>query len=386
MDASCTQRAQAKHTSSPAPVDSNKCTKTPTRECTELARQSRSKHRRHGGGARSQSQPRQNKVLIPAGHESTYRQEHQKEEKQRKSNTLKRQEEKQRKSDTLKWHLEKREAEKQEVLSHGHRYVSRCAREIKDTLWPMDEVVRGFKVFGDNAMIYAAYIVATLEWGQMYRHYRGRAAIPILPEWLTTFIGVTRDLTTSADLPRQCVHVGHQDVQLNSAATWQWMADLLQFWTDLSGPRLYGGVFCYPSALAEQLMADINPSMDLGQRMTWEHIVNNTYGWLNAQALFDQAQQTEFKRQQKCHATLNDLEKATEQLYDHSLQAKAQKNARRARAEAENAQLPSECQLARQKRQEQAKVTGQGSHSTWKTWKNESTPGKPGNIMEFCKI
>ena len=24
-----------------------------------------------------------------------------------------------------------------------------------------------------------------------------------------------------------------------------------------------------------------------------------------------------------------------------------------------------------------------GFHSTWKTWKNESTPGKPGNIMEF---
>ena len=25
----------------------------------------------------------------------------------------------------------------------------------------------------------------------------------------------------------------------------------------------------------------------------------------------------------------------------------------------------------------------QSSHSTWKTWKNESIPGKPGNIMEF---
>ena len=25
----------------------------------------------------------------------------------------------------------------------------------------------------------------------------------------------------------------------------------------------------------------------------------------------------------------------------------------------------------------------QGSHSTRKTWKNEGTPGKPGNIMEF---
>ena len=29
--------------------------------------------------------------------------------------------------------------------------------------------------------------------------------------------------------------------------------------------------------------------------------------------------------------------------------------------------------------------TGQGSHIYWKTWKNESTPGKPGKIMEFCK-
>ena len=27
----------------------------------------------------------------------------------------------------------------------------------------------------------------------------------------------------------------------------------------------------------------------------------------------------------------------------------------------------------------------QGSHIYWKTWKNESTPGKPGKIMEFCK-
>ena len=26
---------------------------------------------------------------------------------------------------------------------------------------------------------------------------------------------------------------------------------------------------------------------------------------------------------------------------------------------------------------------GQDSHSTWKTWKNKSTPGKPGNIMKF---
>ena len=75
MDASRNQRAQAKRTLSPAPVDPNKCAKIPTRERAELARQSRSKHRRHSGGTRSQSRPRQNKVLIPAGYESTYRQE-----------------------------------------------------------------------------------------------------------------------------------------------------------------------------------------------------------------------------------------------------------------------------------------------------------------------
>ena len=83
----------------------------------------------------------------------------------------------------------------------------------------MDEAVRGFKVFGDNAAIYAAYIMATLEWGKMYCHYGGRDTVPVLPEWLTTYIGVTRSLTTNVDLPQKCVLVGHSDVRLNSVAT-----------------------------------------------------------------------------------------------------------------------------------------------------------------------
>ena len=88
-------------------------------------------------------------------------------------------------------------------------------------LRPMDEVVQGFKVFGDNAAIYAAYILATLEWGRMYHHCGGRDMVPVLPEWLTTYIGVTKSLTTNADLPRKCVHVGNPYVRLNSAATWR---------------------------------------------------------------------------------------------------------------------------------------------------------------------
>ena len=172
------------------------------------------------------------------GYESTYCQECQREEKQCQSETLRR-------------HLEKQEAEKKEVLMHSCSYISQHTHEIRSTLCPMDEVVRGFKVFGDNATIYAAYIMATLEWGKMYCHYGGRDMVPVLPEWLTTYIGVTKSLTTNADVPQKHIHISHTNIWLNSVVTWQWMADLLQFWTDLSSLRLFGGVFCYPSALAE---------------------------------------------------------------------------------------------------------------------------------------
>ena len=123
------------------------------------------------------------------------------------------------------------------------------------------------------------------------------------------------------------------DVWLNSVATWQWMADLLQFWTDLYGARLFGGIFCYPSALAEQLMTDINPSFNTPHHITWQRSMNNTPSWLNARALFDRSQQAEFNRQQKRHANLNDLEQATECLYECSLEAEAHRDERRAKAE-----------------------------------------------------
>ena len=116
----------------------------------------------------------------------------------------------------------------------------------------------------------------------MYCHYRGRNAVPVLPEWLTTYIGVTKSLTTNVDLPRKRVHVGNPNVRLNSVVTWQWLVDLLQFWTDLSGLRLFGGIFRYPSALAEQLMTDINPSFNAPHHITWQRIMNNTPSWLNA--------------------------------------------------------------------------------------------------------
>ena len=69
MDASHNMRPQSKRTSSPAPVDQNKCTKTPMREPEEPVRCSRSLHRHRGGHAQSQSHPKREEVFIPVGYE-----------------------------------------------------------------------------------------------------------------------------------------------------------------------------------------------------------------------------------------------------------------------------------------------------------------------------
>ena len=213
MDASHNMRVQSKRMSSPAPVNWNKHAKTLTREPDKPARCSRSLHRCQRGHAQSQSRPKRKEVLIPVGYESIYCQEHQEEDNQCQR------EQKQCRSETFKPHLVRWEAEKQEVLMHSRSYISQRAREIRSTLHPMDEAVMGFQVFGDNATILAVYIMATLEWGRLYCHYGGRDSVSVLPEWLTTYIGVTKSLTTNVDLPQKHVHVGNPDIWLNSMAT-----------------------------------------------------------------------------------------------------------------------------------------------------------------------
>ena len=85
---------------------------------------------------------------------------------------------------------------------------------------------------------------------------------------------------------------------------------------------------------------------------------------------------------QKCHAALNDLEQATECLYECSLEAEAHRDERRAKAEADSARLPLEQQLAQKQRQEQAKVMGIVTPSTddskyplWHHQPQRKTPG-----------
>ena len=84
----------------------------------------------------------------------------------------------------------------------------------------------------------------------------------------------------------------------------------------------------------------------------------------------------------KCHATLNDLEQATEQLYECSLEAEAQHDERKAKAEADCVWLLFEQQPAQKQRQEQAKVTGimtsLTNDSKYLLWHRQSQCKTPG--------
>ena len=171
-------------------------------------------------------------------------------------------------------------------------------------------------MFGNSAWVYATYVCAMIEWGKIHHAYGGQDPIPILPGWLTTFMGVRKELKTNADLPRKRVLVGHANMRLNSAGTWMWMVDLLQFWADLSGSRLYSGVFRYTSLLVTHLMMDINPSLDATHHITWEHVANNTPSWINAQVLFLTGKMEEFNCQKQHWVSLNELEKVMEDLYE----------------------------------------------------------------------
>ena len=137
--------------------------------------------------------------------------------------------------------------------------------------------------------------------------------------------------------------MGNTDMHLNSAGTWMWRADLLQFWADLLDSRMYGGIFRYTSLLVPCLMVDVNSSLDAIHHITWECVANNTTSWINAQALFLTGKMDEYNHQKQCCASLSEQEKMTEDLHKQALQAKDKDNKGWAKAKAN-----SECMLPEQ--------------------------------------
>ena len=152
-----------------------------------------------------------------------------------------------------------------------------------------DARVRCLWIFESSATAYSAHILAILDW--VYKFYRvgGEYPVPKLPSWLTTYIHVTsipRFPEGLPDLPRQQTAMRIAETAIRSPATWQWMADLLQYWSDVSNTKTPGGLFRTQSALVERLMDTVNPWFPAKDRITSDHVAFGTFHWLEARTMY----------------------------------------------------------------------------------------------------
>ena len=211
--------------------------------------------RRHGRKGRSQSRPRtpvaeqataQKPSYIPAGHESTRREELKQEAKLALQQEAKREKERIRREAERAASME--EKLKEEVIGHQRHYIDRVYRRLlKDMKLPTrDPRVRCLWIFSGKASERASYILAIFDWASKHFKLGGKYPVPGLPGWLTTFISTTSVARFSdglPSLPSKRTAMNFADEAIRSPGTWQWMADLLQYWCDVSSTRTQGGLF-----------------------------------------------------------------------------------------------------------------------------------------------
>ena len=199
---------------------------------------------------------------IPAGYENTRREELQCEAKRDREHVRKDgvQECQQRGTEKA---AEMEEKLKEEVFYHQRDYVDRVTRSLKAKKLPAaDPCVRCLWIFGGEASSHTAQILAIFDWASKYFKLGGEYPVPKLPGWLTTFINVT-SMSRFPDglppLPAKRTAMNFPRVEIRAPGTWQWMADLLQYWSDVSNTKTQGGLSRTQSALVEKLMQVVNP-------------------------------------------------------------------------------------------------------------------------------
>ena len=72
------------------------------------------------------------------------------------------------------------------------------------------------------------------------------------------------------------------NVAIRSPGTWQWMADLLQYWSDISNTKTQGSLSRTQSILVERLMEIVNPHFPAKERVTWASVAFSTFHWLES--------------------------------------------------------------------------------------------------------
>ena len=190
----------------------------------------------------------------------------------------------------------------------------------------------------------------------------GEYPVPKLLSWLTTYIHVTsipRFPEGLPDLPRQRTAMRIDEPAIRSPATWQWMADLLQYWSNVSNTKTPGGLFRTQSTLVERLMDTVNLWFSEKHRVTWGRVAFGTFHWLQARTMFTLDQKADYERQLRREGTeLNDLEAATQRLWQEWMEADEMKKKQQQAKAAAQRQLPPEHRAAQLEREKQAKVTG----------------------------
>ena len=75
---------------------------------------------------------------------------------------------------------------KEEVTKRPQGYVQRHAKHIARSLTPGHKVVKCLVAFGENALKYAAEVLATIEWGTQHWKLQESFPVPYVPRWLRT--------------------------------------------------------------------------------------------------------------------------------------------------------------------------------------------------------
>ena len=241
--------------------------------------------------------------------------------------------------------------------------MDRVTRRLKAMKLPAaDPRVRCLWIFGE-ASSHTAQILAIFDWAGKYFRLGGEYPVLKLPGWLTTFINVT-SMSRFPDglplLPAKQTAMNFPKVEICSPGTWQWMADLLQYWSDVSNTKTQGSLCRTQSALVEKLMEVVNPHFPaVKERITWESVAFGTFHWLESRTAHTEDEKADYEHQLKNRREeLNNLEVATQQLWKDWMQAEEINKKRQQAKQAASRGLLPECRAAQLEREKQAKITG----------------------------
>ena len=170
---------------------------------------------------------------------------------------------------------------KEEVTKWPQGYIQGHAKHIACTLTPNHEAVKCLMAFGENALKYAAEVLATIEWGIQHWKLQESFPVPLVPRWLWMPELIQTTMSLRGELPLILPGTHLEDIRIRSPALWVWMAILLQYWQDHMTGHLYGGCFWQASKLAGTLIHDINPWLPHRACFGWSYVATHATLWLD---------------------------------------------------------------------------------------------------------